>query len=270
MKSYFDPEGVCLEGTRESILSHILNWVNAREGKRVLLVHGFAGSGKSAIANTIAKELALRKFLAGCFFCKRDISELRDPEIVIPTLAYQMSKWYEPYRQAVLSVLQGADRAKLDTKNLRWQFDVLIKKPLQQIQLKNSSEIPSRPLVFVVDAIDESGDGPDLRGNLARLLAQTTLLAPWVKFLITSRPNPEIESSLHQAGAGSETLDLNLVSTQQDIELYMKSWITKCPDLNPLWYTDERNATFADRACGLFIWASIYDYAGDKAQQDRN
>jgi len=48
-------ENICLDGTRSGILGDIMDWINnGDEDTHVYWLHGTAGSGKSAIAHTIA------------------------------------------------------------------------------------------------------------------------------------------------------------------------------------------------------------------------
>jgi Mrp family chromosome partitioning ATPase len=54
----FNPDKGCLPGTRKQIIEEIIQWVNSPNGEhahRVYFLSGVAGSGKSAIAHTIAQ-----------------------------------------------------------------------------------------------------------------------------------------------------------------------------------------------------------------------
>ncbi|KAH8113790.1 hypothetical protein DFH11DRAFT_1469021, partial [Phellopilus nigrolimitatus] len=127
---------------------------------KLFWLHGFAGSGKSAVANSVADMFHSQRLLLGCFFCHRDDPECHSPVSLIPTLAYHLSKWHREYRREVLSILQGGDEMRL-AKDLDWQFDLLIRKPL--ISLGKSAEIPPEPLIIVIDALDECGDSVQSR-----------------------------------------------------------------------------------------------------------
>ena len=64
-----DPAPRCLPGTRKGVLEKIETWVKAGSGgKSVLWVHGPAGAGKSAIAQTVAETCASTKLLL-CSHC---------------------------------------------------------------------------------------------------------------------------------------------------------------------------------------------------------
>jgi len=53
---------------------------------------------------------------------------------------------------------------------------------------------PHRTLVFVIDAVDECGD-PLSRPGILRALTDAVAYAPWLKIVITSRPEVDIQRS---------------------------------------------------------------------------
>ena len=80
----YDPERHCLEGTRKKVLQMIKDWIHDTNWSANLLwIHGWAGSGKSSIASSIAHRLDQpgRKCLGASFFCKRDDENLREPTL---------------------------------------------------------------------------------------------------------------------------------------------------------------------------------------------
>ena len=81
-----DKENICLKGTRTEILTDIVDWTTSPEPppelkgdssngsprpsqrlKRVLWLYGLAGSGKSSVANTVAKLIDEQGLLFPCF-----------------------------------------------------------------------------------------------------------------------------------------------------------------------------------------------------------
>ena len=64
-----DPALRYLPGIRRTVLKQIEIWVEAgSKGRSILWVHGRAGAGKSAIAQTVAETCAGRDELAASFF----------------------------------------------------------------------------------------------------------------------------------------------------------------------------------------------------------
>ncbi|KAI5115084.1 hypothetical protein M0805_002481, partial [Coniferiporia weirii] len=178
-RAFYDIGKGCLERTRISVLEQIGEWGASNAGSGLFWLHGVAGSGKSAIANSVAHMFEERRGLLGCFFCKKDDPECRVPMNVIPTLAMHFSKWHQMYRSMVASVIQGRDGPKL-TQSLQWQFELLFKVPLNSLS-STSVVLPPQPLVIVIDALDECGDSADSRSELARFLVKIASAVPWLK-----------------------------------------------------------------------------------------
>ncbi|KAJ7873058.1 hypothetical protein B0H14DRAFT_2313272, partial [Mycena olivaceomarginata] len=61
----------CMHGTRLDILRSIHDWANNLDGPNVFWLHGYPGTGKSAIAITVAAQLLESGRLASSFFFKR-------------------------------------------------------------------------------------------------------------------------------------------------------------------------------------------------------
>ncbi|KAH8107570.1 hypothetical protein DFH11DRAFT_1711277, partial [Phellopilus nigrolimitatus] len=183
-KACYDPDHSCLPGTRENILKDIGNWATSQEPlTKLFWLHGIAGSGKSSIASSVAYSLDKQGSLAGYFFFKRDIPECRDTQYFISTLAYHLARTYKPFRDVVLQVIQK--NPDIANKAISLQFETLFTCPLSEcIQLS-----PSKPLVMIVDALDECQDA----GRVSAYLAQLAGLVSWLKIFVTSRPLPEIE-----------------------------------------------------------------------------
>ena len=51
---------------------------------------------------------------------------------------------------------------------------------------------PTHTLVFVIDALDECGDTLS-RPGILRALTDTAAIAPWLRIIITSRPEINIQ-----------------------------------------------------------------------------
>src|ERR1700760_1339694 len=86
-----DPERRCHPGTREAVLKQMCNWVDDPETtQRILWLHGPAGVGKSAIAQTIAHSYRRDKVAATFFFFKSD-SNRSNGNRLFPTLAWQLA-----------------------------------------------------------------------------------------------------------------------------------------------------------------------------------
>jgi hypothetical protein len=108
----FDPKKICLPSTRAAILEESMAWIskisttsNVTE-KRILLLHGMAGTGKSTIANTIASWYYQLKRLGGSFCFKRGDNE-RKAENMFSTIARGMADLEEAYRLKLYEVIKS-------------------------------------------------------------------------------------------------------------------------------------------------------------------
>ncbi|KAI5120081.1 hypothetical protein M0805_002642 [Coniferiporia weirii] len=272
-RAYYDIGGSCLEGTRRSVLGQIKDW--AVSDSKLFWLHGLAGSGKTALANSVAHMFEEQQLLLfGCFFCKRDDPECHNPMNFLPTLAYDFSKRHPTYRSLVLSVLHGADEPKL-AQSLQWQFELLMKRPLMSLNA-SMVDLPPTPLIVVIDALDECGDTSNSKLDLARCLAEVANIVPWLKIFITGRPLMEFQQVFHwpnsdyilQPNPGYMSLNINTgvgpVQVQADILQYTKH----CAKNISL--TDNQIEAFASRASGLFIWTStVFKFIGAQINKQK-
>jgi len=87
-----DPAPRCLPGTRRNVLEKIETWVRAgSKGKSIPWLHGPAGAGKSAIAQTVAEMCAGRDEVAASFFFARTVATRNALKHLFPTIAVQIA-----------------------------------------------------------------------------------------------------------------------------------------------------------------------------------
>ncbi|KAF8602032.1 hypothetical protein BDV93DRAFT_557803, partial [Ceratobasidium sp. AG-I] len=184
----YDSARACLPETRTDIIKKIVDWSQTRDTPEGLLwVYGQAGLGKSSIATSVCQELEGRKLLAAEFFCKRDSSERRDPQQVLTTIVYGVACIHSGYARSVADAIQGDPR--LCSSPIQMQFDKLVESPLEAF---TKTTLPAN-LVVIVDALDECG-ADESRRQLLAYLHRMSQLVPWLKIIITSRPDPDIQS----------------------------------------------------------------------------
>lgn len=246
-----------MEGTRTAVLKCVQGW--AASESKLFWLHGVAGSGKSCIVNLVSHIFDQEQRLLGCFFCKKDNPDCRVPDNIIPTLAFHFSKWHKSYRSTVASVIQGRDGLKL-AQGLQWQFELLMKQPMMSLNAV-PNDLPLRPLIVVIDALDECRDSPESRSKLASILVQMSALVPWMKIFITSRLLPEFEEVFLKDADQFQFLDINteidLEEVHGDILQYMRYRVRN------FGLTEGEILALAARASGLFIWTStVFRFIG--------
>lgn len=241
----------CLHGTRESVMQTIIDWVvNIDDNEQnILWLHGLAGSGKSTIANTVSARLHELGRLGAFLFFERDKT---DRDAVIHTMAAQLAD-ADPVLQSKISAAIEQDRQSINS-HLEAQFDHLVHRPLD-----DSSPSLLGPIIIVLDALDEYGDINSRRSLLTLIANEFKHLPTNFRFLITSRPESDIENVyLNRSNIKSISLT-DIPDPTPEIHLYLSSELThirnvkRMPGDWPEEYDLDRAARMSE---GLFIWAS--------------
>lgn len=228
-------------------------WVYDRAAGSVYWLDGMAGTGKTTIVYSLCEELSLAHNLGASFFCSRLLPECRDVNQIVPSIAYQLAHFSRPFRCALSRVLEK--ERNVHTQLLRIQFDALIIKPLVEVR-----ETLPEDLVVVVDALDECDNKASTNQILEALLTKTLDLP--IKFLVTSRPEPEIRDQMKKQGnqrAISRLVlhELDKGTVQGDIETYLRAALER---MNP---SESQITTLVQRAGILFIYAAtVVRYIG--------
>ncbi|KAI0339471.1 WD40 repeat-like protein [Trametopsis cervina] len=213
------PEKRCLEGTRRALLASIidrLHGVHDHEGsKRIILLTGVAGSGKSAVAHEIAhyfKSLPKRLGSSFCFSASNQAE--RSVDRFFSTISRNLAELDNEWRDALVDVIKS-DKEKRTTRSPQEQLNEFILKPARKLQFVG-------PVVIVVDALDEVADEErkSLLDCLTRLATDTTL-PDNVRFFITSRPEPTILNALY-GKAHIQHMDILSADATDDIRRFIE------------------------------------------------
>ena len=264
--SSFDPNprNCCLPDTRADVIENLLSFAISDDAShRLFLLSGVAGSGKSAVATSVANSLHQRDCLSGSFFFKRDIERLRIPANLVHTMAYSIALQHKPFLNVLTDVLKA--NPTIEDAALSIQFDALLKKPLNEIPNISSTTAvhPSsnQPAVtFIIDALDECDDPQSVSSYLGEIVS----IAPWLKVIVTSRPLNEIKADLRSSGYMTH-LDLFTVDASEDILKFTQSRFAPGGLLHRLRsrVTEEEIQALSDKSHGLFIWIkTVLSYIG--------
>ena len=122
--------------------------------------------------------------------------------------------------------------------------------------------LPSQPneraLAFVIDALDECGNG-QTRQDILKALTDAAALAPWLKIIITSRPEIDIERFFNGL-ASSSHLSYDLATDQKandDLRTFARSQFKLVAShwhLSTPWPEESDFNRVISRANGLFIF----------------
>ena len=92
---------------------------------------GMAGSGKSAVAQSVAQFFARQGRFAGSFFFSRATADRRNPQRLVPTITYQLMVSVSSLKSFILGVLE--DDSSICVKAPCYQLQNLIVGPLLKL-----------------------------------------------------------------------------------------------------------------------------------------
>jgi hypothetical protein len=260
-----ESQKACSAGTRVHVLEELKRWVHdpAREDSRVRFLLGTAGTGKSAIAHSIALHFGQpgRGRRLGSFFAfNRSHQVDRHPHSILRTIAVDLADWNPSFKAALARAVEE-DGSLARTNDIRTQWNNLIVGPTKQVVLVG-------PVLIVIDAFDESSDAdsPSRRLLLNTLLDGAKDLPSNLRILVTSRPENDVVAALRnirpsfpQSHSFVDSSDLDAYNdkypseTDSDIMLYLREQLA---DLSPDDPLDERQFTHLVEKCErLFQWA---------------
>lgn len=207
--------------------------------------------GKSTIATSICRQFNEDKTLGAHFFCKRDDPDRRGPEQVLNTI-HRLAFQFEAYGHAIARAIE-AD-VQLPESPFAQRYTHLVERPLQN--LKSDNTRPPGAFFVVVDALDECEKGAGRRPLLTSLLKMSQL-APWLRVIVTSRPDPDIQNAfgnVDDARISSHSL-FDYKSSHDLLAFIRKRMAGIAKDNNQPEWPEATVQQLADRASGLFIWA---------------
>jgi NACHT domain len=219
---------------------------------------GPAGSGKSTITQTFAKQSAEKERLGGSFFCSRDFQDRRNIRLIFPTLAFQLALYSPEFRAALIPILR--DNPDVCNDSPAQQFDILIVRPLQVAKIRTT---------VVIDALDKCEDNMGQPAwAILSVLGHYIDSTHSVKFFITGRPEPPIRSGFRLPSLRPQTEvfllhDVDRTSVDGDIELYLRTRLSRIAaershrDLTIPWPEDKDIQITIKKCSGLFIVAYV-------------
>ncbi|KAK7043443.1 NACHT domain-containing protein [Favolaschia claudopus] len=246
----------CHRDTRKGYLDHLHAWSCSTEDSKPLWMHGPAGTGKSAIAQSFCEQLHARGWLGGGFFFKRGHPSRSNALKLFPSLAYQLATVCSQFRAALAP--RVANDPALVGKSLSIQLQTLILEPYHDAG-------SNHPFVMVIDGLDEC-DSEDLQQQI--MCCAMDAHSSSLRFLVVSRP----ESHIHAAVPPTSFDQLVIKGSFPDIQRYlvdefehiritheaMLEIIHPWPDYNLI-------NTLVEKSSGHFIYAAtVIKFVGDR------
>ncbi|KAE9401727.1 WD40 repeat-like protein, partial [Gymnopus androsaceus JB14] len=215
----------CLKGTRVEFLNNV---ILSMLSNSIVLIHGRAGTGKSSIAGSLAQILDKKQHpgltdleMAMSFYCIRE-SRDKDVSVLVPTLVYHLACAFPAFEEKL------ASDSKLNIGgDLSTQFNNLLLEPLQALKEEQKTSI-AKKIAIIIDGLDEWGYEDDRKLFLTEL-QNLCREHEWMRFVITSRPNPEIAVEFLPEDTGLfRRMDLSQDNkTEDDIKTFIKDYWRK-------------------------------------------
>ena len=251
--SFFNPDSKssCMQDTRVDLLERLKSFAVSNDtSKRLFLLSGIAGCGKSSVATSVANLLHKDRYLLGSFFFQTDSETMRIPATFLHAVAYSIAARHEQYKKTLIEVLKD-DKMIVEHQSPSIQFDALLRKPFRKMLTSSPTTSPPSRRAIVIDALDECDDPRSVSLYLAEIIG----LAPWLKVIVTSRPRDDIKPDLCKAGYTTD-LDLFTIDASDDILKFTRSQFApggRLQDLQPD-VKDEDIEILANKSYSLFIW----------------
>jgi len=252
VKTSYDRNLCCMKDTRKSLLEKIVAWVtnglDQTDSGSTYWIYGLPGIGKTSLAHSICASLDDKEQLAGAFFCRRDDQELREPRHIVPTLIRKLAILFPPFRRIVAEFLRNNPNITPESMRPTLFLDFIRKLP----------RLPKKTLVFVIDALDECG-GPESRPGVLQALTDATACAPWLKVIITSRQEADIQR-FFDSPTQPPHLRYDLTAdeeTTSDLRIFAKYRFDRVAEMQYLqspWPEPSLFDRIISRAAGLFIF----------------
>src|ERR1700733_10938560 len=200
------PIAKCLQGTRERLIATIVRWIDGDKDHPICWLNGPAGSGKSAVSQTVAELCDAHHRLAASFFFLRGAGDRSRIARLIPTLAYQLSI-YIPATKPFIQLILHTDPL-IVRQALRYQFQKLVIEPTLAVTDTNPT---TKFMVIIVDALDECDD-KDLMAEFIEIIADAYRANRRLPFRVffTSRVEEHLRKKLEAPAARSVIYHLAL------------------------------------------------------------
>ena len=227
---------------------------------------GSAGSGKSAVSQTIAKRYDEKGRLLASFFFLRGAGDRSIFTRLIPTLAYQLSISTPATEPLIRDVIRK--EPAIFRQSHTYQFKRLITEPIMAVRNSILARLPwTKPAVIVIDALDECDD-KDLMAEFITVVIGSFEANRQLPFRVvfTSRVEEHIRQQLETPAARLVVQRLSLESFDacRDLHRFFQTRLSTIYEQNrrvmhdvPLPWPSERDLdTLVKKSDGLFIFAT--------------
>jgi hypothetical protein len=249
----------------------ILSWTNnALHGPRVLWVHGEAGSGKSAISQTVAEYCAQSGQLGATFFFSHGKGDLSDGRLLFPTIAYKLAGAMPGLRAPLSRAIQA--NTSILTQSLEAQVQKLIVEPF------NTIRHPPIPTLIVIDGLDAC-ESAEMQHRILTLIAQLIVVHRLpLCFFITSRLQPHLQVTFDTPVYRkiSNRIPLDVFISDTDVRNFLRSEFATIRQYHQQamagipdpWPSEDVIELIVQKSGGQFLYpATVLKYVDDNSRR---
>ncbi|KAJ2924146.1 hypothetical protein H1R20_g12947, partial [Candolleomyces eurysporus] len=273
---YDDPK--CDEDTRVEVIGELMEWIQELDHpQRLMCMTGAAGSGKSAIQQSIAEICAEDNILGAAYFISAADRSRNTASTIVPTIAFQLGLNH-PTLKPFIAAEVDQDPLIFD-RSLKTQMDALIVRPFKSLQISEENDISTFPYAILIDGLDECQGEPgtitdfghvstkyNAEDRQAELLTaiEDSLLTHGLPFriFIASRPEWAIRTALGTGGSLQRLayhVQLSEYDATQDMRRYLQR---RFQDIGlrigqPSWFTEGDIETLVRAGSGQFVYVAI-------------
>jgi hypothetical protein len=251
---------LCLKDTRVDVLNQIRAWADGSDERCIFWLNGMAGTGKSTIARTIAREYYNQKRLGASFFFSRGTDDRSYAGKFFTTIAMQLAQISPALKELISTAV--AERNDIADQSLRDQWKCLLLQPLSMWTVPSSHP----PLILVIDALDECDGDKDIQVILELVREAKSLKSVQLRIFLSSRPETPIRLGFrNMPGILHRDLALHQMSStivDNDISIFFRRKLKEIRDASDHLPTDwpgkETISILVLKAHGLFIYAATF------------
>ncbi|KAF8175297.1 hypothetical protein K438DRAFT_2045892 [Mycena galopus ATCC 62051] len=262
------PQPKCHPETRTKIRENLRQWsLETDPESTILWLHGPAGAGKSAIMQTLARDLQNVGRLGGSFFFKRGHATRGNGKTLFATIAYQLALRVSWLKDPISNTVENDP--SIIAQSIEIQLQKLISEPCRLHNVGGTWD----PITVVIDGLDEC-EGQDVQEEILRAVRNCTAKYNLpLRFIIASRPEPHIYDIFQSPFYEGCYKSFNVVKSSDDVRKYLRDEFARIHREHrhtmaniPLpWPSPNILEQLVGESSGHFIYAStIIKFVNDK------
>ncbi|KAJ7034351.1 hypothetical protein C8F04DRAFT_1395579 [Mycena alexandri] len=279
------PQPRCHPDTRTEMLAKLYNWCTgeiqpgSRDGDEdededqdnsdsthpMCWLRGPARAGKSAIMQTLCRQLQDTGRLGGAFFFKRDHPTRGNAKALFTTLAYQLAENNDRLKPIISRTVERC--SSIVGREMEVQLDHLIVEPC-------SSLTNSPPSIFLIDGLDEC-QHENVQSEILRLIGNAARQYPArLRFLVASRPEAAISETIADPAFDGLLHRLNVERSFSPVQTYSENEFARIHrehrntmgSIPTPWPSADILDSLVKKSSGYFVYAStVIKFVDDKS-----